>query len=81
MESPVDDKDRGSAAARIAGVGIGILGSTLVVSGWFTLAPSVAATAEPTVITTGTGVTTDYSTSATIRVSGGRAHTRTGRDA
>ncbi len=77
MDQPNDDKDRSSTALRVAGVGLGILGATLGVGGWFTLAPS-AATTESVVVSTRTGATSSYIETTTINAGRGRAHTRTG---
>ncbi len=77
MDQPSDDKDRNNAALRVAGVGLGILGATFGVAGWFTLAPSAAAT-ESVVVSTRTGTTTSAAEAAAIDVTRGRAHTHTG---
>lgn len=77
MEQPNDDKDRSGAARRVAGVGLGILGATFGVAGWFTLAPSAAA-AEPVVVSARAGATAGYTEAVTITTGRGRAHTHTG---
>ena len=77
MDSPDDGRDRSGTAVRVAGVGLGILGATFGVAGWFTLAPS-AATTESVVVTTGSSTTMNYTQGTTVRVGKGRAHTHTG---
>ncbi len=78
MEQPNDDKVRSSSALRVAGIGLGILGATFGVAGWFTLAPAAAST-ETAVVATGT--VTDYPEAVQIRAGSGRVHTRTGGSA
>ena len=77
MDQPNDDDERSRAALRMAGVGLGLLGATLGVAGWFTLAPSVAST-ESAVVATRTGTTTSYTPANGISPGRGQAHTRTG---
>ena len=55
MDQPIDDRDRGMPALRVAGVGLGLLGATFGgVAGWFTLAPTAAAIGAA-VVSTRTG--------------------------
>ncbi|MGC3994938.1 MAG: hypothetical protein QM779_12620 [Propionicimonas sp.] len=79
MSQPDEDRRRGTQAARVAGVGLGLLGATFGgVAGWFTLAPAAAA-ATTTVVTTHTGtVATTTAEAARLRSGSGRVHTRTG---
>jgi hypothetical protein len=78
MNQPDDDRDRGAAALRVAGVGLGLLGATFgSVAGWFTLAPSVTATSSAAV-STRTGTNAIEGEGVALAVGDGRPHTRTG---
>ncbi|MFT4110615.1 hypothetical protein [Propionicimonas sp.] len=79
MNQPDEDRHRGTQAARVAGVGLGLLGATFGgVAGWFTLAPATAVAAT-TVVSTHTGTVATTGDEATrLRSGTGRPHTRTG---
>lgn len=78
MDQPIDDRDRGLPALRVAGVGLGLLGATFGgVAGWFTLAPTAAATGAA-VVSTRTGSQATPADGTTLSLGTGRPHTRTG---
>lgn len=78
MDQPIDDRDRGTPALRVAGVGLGLLGATFGgVGGWFTLAPSAAIPAAAA-IATRTGSQAPSADGTTLAPGSGRPHTRTG---
>nr|WP_300151212.1 hypothetical protein [Propionicimonas sp.] len=77
MDQPSNDRDRGTPALRVAGVGLGLLGATFGgVAGWFTLAPSAASATA--VVATRTGSPAVVAEPATLSLAAGRPHTRTG---
>ncbi len=76
MDQPGDDRDRGPSALRVTGVGLGLLGATFGVAGWFTLSPSVPMVSTG-VVSTHTGNNPVDAGGTALELGSGRPHTRT----
>ena len=77
MSQSGENRTGNGSTVRIAGVGVGLLGATLAVSGWFTLATTAAAT-ESAAVAVGTFTSTSSAPASVVSIERGVVHTRTG---